>query len=1046
MRDHRVAEFQDGVTRAIQATEFAGARNDSEIQISRSQPHDALVLIFETLDGLNNVYDAMGIIRGMESTVLNAQGFSRFCLAFEEDGPCSQPFSLTSYFYPELQPSPPPGSTFENDTCLPQLGGFSTCNGLGTNIDPVLDPQTVLTTVESRFPGEIDEFVPKSFNPPAATSSQFTKSVFSFGFPLKGYLNDKTSVGAQEAEYLAYMDSLQPILDDLGAPGKIEVYYSNTRLLENQFDEILATDAVFVVLAIVVVLAYMTFHFQSFFLSSLAMLHILISFTMAYFVFRVILQEEYMAFLNFLSIYVILGIGCDDAAILLDSWKQSKHVKGVNISLVTRMSWAYRRSARAMLITSLTTSVAFFATGISKIAPIRFFGVFTGILVLLNFALVCTWFPCVIIVYTQYIEGTTWKLFCTRFWICRLPKREHGPEQDTTPAVPMNVLDTAERGEQQEAESVSSFYSSYYSSEDDDEPSRQTSTPVPPSAITASAITAPAPAANNKGPNNGGEGANGKVADAVKIDSSSSFSSSSSSSSSSASSSSANNSSKGGKAKPVDDLGMAGGVFATNAGVEADGGEAHVERDENDRPTEWSPFCWNKLETPAHRGDARTIEKLFAGPFVEWTHKLRYVIFGVFLILFIVFVVVGSRLGPASEPAKFLDDDHPIQRTIDILTTGFKRQADVVKLAIVWGVAGIDRDGTDPSKPYDTGVVRWDEGFDIRSPEAQNHVLAVCAAARNGPAVLRNEVYCPMEDLRDARAAAGAPFPIPADEFEGALLAYTNSIASEVKDGVDAGFDGWRFDKKDMVGFDPGTGALRYFGVLVNTTLFVESTAKVTEPIYKEWEQFMVTWNGRGPPGMQQGVQTVGSWGRMETELELIRSTFTGFAISLSVSYAVIVLATQNIWLSTLALFGIVWVVAAMVATMVWAGWSIGIIESICLVILVGLSIDFSLHIANHFNESARKTRLEKTRESFGDLGISILSAAVTTMLSAFMMTFSQLLFFVIFGLFILLLIFFSLISSFFFLNSMLMIFGPEGDFGNLLKYKRCWKCDTEEE
>eukprot|EP00966_Prymnesium_polylepis_P054110 1250917-Prymnesium_polylepis.1 len=44
----------------------------------------------------------------------------------------------------------------------------------------------------------------------------------------------------------------------------------------------------------------------------------------------------------------------------MDAWKQSFHMgAGVNKDLVTRLSWVYRRAGMAMLITSLTTALAF---------------------------------------------------------------------------------------------------------------------------------------------------------------------------------------------------------------------------------------------------------------------------------------------------------------------------------------------------------------------------------------------------------------------------------------------------------------------------------------------------------------------------------------------------------------------------------------------------------------------------------------------------------------------------------------------------------------
>lgn len=62
------------------------------------------------------------------------------------------------------------------------------------------------------------------------------------------------------------------------------------------------------------------------------------------------------------------------------------------------MAVTFRRAAKAMVATSSTTSAAFFATGLSTIMPISSFGFFAGILIPMNFLLVITFFPAVLVV------------------------------------------------------------------------------------------------------------------------------------------------------------------------------------------------------------------------------------------------------------------------------------------------------------------------------------------------------------------------------------------------------------------------------------------------------------------------------------------------------------------------------------------------------------------------------------------------------------------------------------------------------------------------
>ena len=82
-----------------------------------------------------------------------------------------------------------------------------------------------------------------------------------------------------------------------------------------------------------------------------------------------ILQVKYVGFMQFLVIFIILGVGADDVFVLVDAWKQSADdVPRGEISEETlrrRMKYALTRTATAVFNTSFTTAMAFFATAIS---------------------------------------------------------------------------------------------------------------------------------------------------------------------------------------------------------------------------------------------------------------------------------------------------------------------------------------------------------------------------------------------------------------------------------------------------------------------------------------------------------------------------------------------------------------------------------------------------------------------------------------------------------------------------------------------------------
>ena len=81
---------------------------------------------------------------------------------------------------------------------------------------------------------------------------------------------------------------------------------------------------------------------------------------------------------------------------MVDCWKQSAwHFP--KDDLKSRMAWTWGRASFAMMTTTASTAAAFFANLISPIAPVAVFGVFSGLLVVVNYLLVISWFPAVII-------------------------------------------------------------------------------------------------------------------------------------------------------------------------------------------------------------------------------------------------------------------------------------------------------------------------------------------------------------------------------------------------------------------------------------------------------------------------------------------------------------------------------------------------------------------------------------------------------------------------------------------------------------------------
>ena len=114
---------------------------------------------------------------------------------------------------------------------------------------------------------------------------------------------------------------------------------------------------------------------------------------LAWLTYSYIFQIKYFDTLNVLCIFIVLAIGADDIFVFMDAYKQSgRKGKEVVSSLETRMSWVFRRSGWAMLLTSTTTCAAFIGTLISPIVSTRSFEIYAAFVIIFDYLLVISLF------------------------------------------------------------------------------------------------------------------------------------------------------------------------------------------------------------------------------------------------------------------------------------------------------------------------------------------------------------------------------------------------------------------------------------------------------------------------------------------------------------------------------------------------------------------------------------------------------------------------------------------------------------------------------
>ena len=217
-------------------------------------------------------------------------------------------------------------------------------------------------------------------------------------------------------------------------------------------------------------------------------------------------------------------------------------------------------------------------------------------------------------------------------------------------------------------------------------------------------------------------------------------------------------------------------------------------------------------------------------------------------------------------------------------------------------------------------------------------------------------------------ATQGKSLPIQdPQEFETLLWKYVteNKVGIRERVGGNLGFVG-----KD----------LRFFKISAESIGNPLAPYEEKNPIYEKWESFMVNYRENAPVSMKSGEQTATQfWAFMASEKAFLSSAFQGMGIAGFFAFVILLIATGNIVQALISILCVAIVIVTVLAVMYLNGWEIGVSESISMVILIGFSVDYVVHLSSDYSHSAREARSDKMRQAYLEMGISILSGSITT-------------------------------------------------------------------
>lgn len=332
----------------------------------------------------------------------------------------------------------------------------------------------------------------------------------------------------------------------------------------------------------------------------------------------------------------------------------------------------------------------------------------------------------------------------------------------------------------------------------------------------------------------------------------------------------------------------------------------------------------------------------------------------------------------------------------------------------------------------------------------------------------KREVYCWIDHFKSWRLQMNMTFPVPEVDFVGALANFTgqpNKASCTAKPTTECRAYHDTFDpilypgypveaerhwnsyirwstpgdderQMSLDSYDHSAATLRALTIRVNTSVSWQLSAYKLRPIYDKLEKTMNDINALEDAKEYQGMQVMTRWANMRTEEAMLTNSFWGCTISVAGAAIVLVLATQSLVITIAASLSIAIIIISCIALIVFAGWDLGFMESVMIIMCVGFSVDFVVHIGISYmhalHEVGKDSQSEEHKDQFffvqaalGEIGISVFAAAITTAGASIFLAGTSLIPFQRIGYFIAFDIVFSLIVAVFFFSALCRMIGP---------------------
>ena len=418
----------------------------------------------------------------------------------------------------------------------------------------------------------------------------------------------------------------------------------------------------------------------------------------------------------------------------------------------------------------------------------------------------------------------------------------------------------------------------------------------------------------------------------------------------------------------------------------------------------------------------------------DWVFRNAEMITCISLLFYAIVLSIAVKVKGPDALIEVFPEDHNMQRYYH-MEQKFDGTGVVLEPIFVWGA--ISHDQFDVNDPVNAAPIELDQSFDLETEESQQWILDFCTElfSKSSPFsahVLPGSLRCFHFELQrwlhtDKRrtlqgSALPDSLPLRKHEWRDAVAAF---LASPSARQVTTGTSGLYFEENE--GF-----RVAAFEISFRTNLSIWSPWKENFQTLTQWDDWFERRLESAPTGLQRGFLATNNqqWSKVEALQILAPSVIVSVAASALLAFFVLLLGTKSLSVTIVAVACMSGVLTSFLAFMYLAAWSMNMIESCCVGLIYGLSVDYVAHVSIGFcnapvSRPASTAEVENTERSFNEkreeaeqrcwyaidtIGDSVSSGMVTTVGASFFLWSCEVLFLSRFGLFVA----FSLLSALF--------------------------------